>query len=62
MTRRITMLIDDISFPIIILLGLSVVVRSISKVCFSLSPAIEPDVNDGRRNITIIISRHIIMK
>ena len=55
-TSRKTILIDDISFPIIISPGVSVVVSKISSVCFSRSPAMLPAVNDGIRNITVRIS------
>ncbi len=61
-TSSTTMLIDDISFPITICPGFNTVVSSISRVCFSRSPAMLPAVNTGTKNATIADSRHIIIK
>ena len=61
-TSSITMLIEDISFPITICPGFNTVVSSISSVCFSRSPAMLPAVNTGTKNATIAASRQIITK
>ena len=61
-TRSNTILIEDISFPTIICSGFSVVVSSISSVCFSLSPAMLPAVKAGIINASITISMPAIIK
>ncbi len=61
-TRSTTMLMDDISFPITICPGFNTVVSSISRVCFSRSPAMLPAVNTGTKNATIAASIQIITK
>jgi hypothetical protein len=50
--NRIIILMEDANFPNIICRGVNLLVRRISKVCFSLSPDMEPAVKAGTVNST----------